>query len=34
MIPASIRDALHLKPRGNIVYSLLPGGQVILSSNY
>lgn len=30
-IPASIRDALHLKPGEQIEYSLLPGGQVILS---
>jgi len=30
-IPASIRDALNLKPGEHIEYSLLPGGQVILT---
>lgn len=30
-IPASIRDALHLKPGEQIEYALLAGGQVILS---
>lgn len=30
-IPAAIRDALHLKPGEFIVYSLLPGGKVIMS---
>ncbi|MBP2167576.1 antitoxin PrlF [Erwinia toletana] len=30
-IPAAIRDALHLKPGEVIKYSLLSGGQVIMS---
>ena len=30
-IPAAIRDALHLKPGEFITYSLLPGGNVLLS---
>ncbi|HHA1396900.1 TPA: type II toxin-antitoxin system PrlF family antitoxin [Enterobacter hormaechei subsp. xiangfangensis] len=30
-IPASIRDALHLKPGEYLQYSLMPGGVVMLS---
>lgn len=30
-IPASIRDALHLKPGESIHYTLLAGGKVIMS---
>lgn len=30
-IPASVRDALKLKPGEHIEYALLPGGQVLMT---